>query len=226
MDAVFLFLNKCVFKLSKYVASHHIMQRIDILIKKEPHLKVVNELPHELVDEPLLRRLSVGEDPGSDASGGVLVVGETQLLQGLALGWAVDLLQELQHLGLSTQSPLYFVHALEEDSSMPKNHVGGIVEQHLGRDSLGQLVTLCGSVRHLLPPGEVGGRGALDVKLEAALRGLDQPGRPGLQVDLTVLLQPLDGLENTGEVAHHGAKVVLEVSVLQDELLVGLLELL
>merc|ERR1719370_641305 len=34
-------------------------------------------------------------------------------------------------------------------------------------------------------PGEVGGRGALDVKLEAALGGLDQPGCPRLQVDLT-----------------------------------------
>merc|ERR1719318_513968 len=165
------------------------MQRIDILIKKkEPHLKVVIELPHELVDEPLLRRLSIGEDPGGDASGGVLVVGKAELLQRLALGWAVDLLQELQHLGLSTQSPLYFVHALEEDSGMSKNHAGGIVEQHLGRDSRGQLVTLRGSVRHLLPPGEVGGGGALDVKLEAALGRLDQPGRPGLQVDLTVLL--------------------------------------
>merc|ERR1712002_251469 len=104
--------------------------------------KVVIELPHELVDEPLLRRLCVGEDPGSDASCGVLVVGEAELLQRLALGRAVDLLQELQHLGLSTQSPLYFVHALEEDSGMPKNHAGGIVEQHLGRDSLGQLDTL------------------------------------------------------------------------------------
>ena len=82
------------------------MQRIDILIKNS---KVVIELPHELVDEPLLRRLCVGENPGGDASGGVLVVGEAELLQSLGLGRAVDLLQELQHFGLSTQSPLYFL---------------------------------------------------------------------------------------------------------------------
>merc|ERR1711942_575454 len=94
-------------------------------------LKVVSEVvvkpPHELVDKPLLRGLSIGKDGRSDAGSCVFLIWKAEILQRLLLCWSIHLLQKLQHLGFCTQSPLYFIHALEEDSSMAKNHGGRVV---------------------------------------------------------------------------------------------------
>merc|ERR1712055_430457 len=128
--------------------------------------EVVVQSPHELGNEPLFRGLRIGEDGRSDASSCVFVLGKAELLQGLGLGGSVHLFQKLQHLGLSTQSPLNFVHALEEDGSTAKNHGGGVVGERLCRDGFSQLVALGGRTGHPLPPGEVGGCSTFDVKLK------------------------------------------------------------
>merc|ERR550517_1033396 len=170
--------------------------------------------------------LRIGEDGRSDASSCVFVLGKAELRQGLRLGGSVHLLQKLQHLSLSTQSPLYFVHALEEDGSTAKNHGSGVVGERLCRDGFCQLVALGGRTGHPLPPGEIGGCSTFDVKLKASLWRISQTGGPRFQVGLSVLLQPLHCLQHTREVAHQSSQVILEVAELQDKLLIRLLELL